>query len=250
MQHPLERLILMDKLFWWPEEKTDFRNYPELGFWVWAERQNWMTLPKTYRDSQAWRGLDGKWNDVSTLIIWVMNHSCSKGSWLLHQGRFTQTVTQAWMSQVHHCIAWTLLQWDTELTKLIPRSQHPKFLPLSHLVASICRWLNAKERKTACTYKSHPQHPVYKLREKAHEILFAQGFSMRAQKSFSTCQFMKQWLVTQTKGNWPCLIPTIKFSTTAGTFSGQAGGSETTWVELPCLHTVLLNFKLQCMKTS
>lgn len=91
MQHPLERPILMDKLFWRPEEKTDFRNYPELGFWVWTERQDWMALPKTYRDSQAWRGLDGKWTDVSTLFIWVMNYSSSKGSWLLHQGRFTQT---------------------------------------------------------------------------------------------------------------------------------------------------------------
>lgn len=92
-----------------------------------------------------------------------------------------------------------------------------------------------RREKQPAPIKSHPQHPVYKLREKAHKFLFAQGFSVRAQKSFSTCRFMKQWLVTQTKGNRPCLIPTPKFSTTGGTFSGQTGGSETTRVELPWL---------------
>lgn len=74
------------------------------------------------------------------------------------------------MSQVHHCMAWTPLQWDTELTKLIPGFQHPKFLPLSHLVASICRWVNAKERKTACTYQIPPTAPCLQTEGESTQV--------------------------------------------------------------------------------
>lgn len=159
-QHPLEKPILMDKLFWWQLQKR------KQTLWVALKRIRWDWAWSKYSS------LSSKWAEY---FDWrVPDHYI--------QGRFTQMTTlpgtQTYcMNELGtplHSI--DSVAGDTELTKLIPRFQHPKFLPLFQVVASICfssrMWVNAKVRNTTCTFNSHSQHPACKTGQEEHKLLW------------------------------------------------------------------------------
>lgn len=129
------------------------------------------------------------------------------------------------MSWVQQCTAQTPLQGDAELTKLIPRFKHPKFLPLSQVASSICRWVNTKERKPACTYQIPITAPCLQTRGGSIHVfeVFAQGISHESSEKFQHMPFHAAMAChTLTKGNFS--HHQILYYCT---FAGQAGGSET-----------------------